>query len=138
MLDTIRVTRGALTLGFALALTPTVFAIGPLVESRAFPVTTRAEVLEETIGDEGVSFFVRFGKRRQCEFLGLAWYDGERRLPIEFEPGAGVTAPATRPMGGHFAGPWFLRGMRTLAGTRAWALHRCHPLWITFTEFYRG
>jgi hypothetical protein len=131
------VTKGALVLGVALALTPGFFAAGPWLESRIFPVTTAAEVLNEEPDLQGVNFEVRFRKLRRCRFLGLAWYVGERRVPVNFEPDAELS-PSTRPVGGQIAGPWRLPGVRYLAGTRAWALHQCHPLWITFTKFYEG
>lgn len=134
-----RLTRGTISVGLAIALTPTVFAAGPRIETTFFPVTTHARVLEPHADQDrlGIRFSVRFEKLRGCEFLGLAWYDGDYQLRVEFEPYADE-APRTRPPGRQATGPWRIGGIRTLEGTHAWALHRCHPLWVTFTEFYRG
>jgi hypothetical protein len=112
------------------------FVAGPSLESRLLPVTTHAVVTEEVEDATGVLFFVNFVKRRQCEFLGLAWYIGARRVPVDFTPTDQQRVLGTRPAGPQEAGPWHLPGVRTLEGTQAWALHRCHPLWLTVTEFY--
>ena len=121
-----------------MALTPAVFSVGPLVETRLFPVFTGTRVIAERRDDAGVEFHLEFRKRRQCEFIGLAWYAGPTRLPVQFEPEEPLPPRAlTRPIGEHRAGPWRLPGLASLRGTRAVALHRCHPLWITITDFYR-
>lgn len=139
MLRLRHITRALLTIGVCMAFTPAVFSVGPIVETRLFPVYTKTRVLEEVADQLGVEFFLEFTKRRQCEFLGLAWYSGPTRYPVRFEPGSsGSLATLTRPIGKHRAGPWQVLGLQTLRNTRASALHRCHPLWITTTEFYRG
>lgn len=120
-----------------MALTPAVFAVGPWVESRVFPVVTDVEVLEPVRLGQGVSFYTRFEKRRQCEFIGLVWYDGPHRHAVEFEPEAHLSPP-TRPIGAQATGPWRVSGITRIDGTRAVVFHRCHPLWLTVTEFFDG
>jgi hypothetical protein len=129
------VSRGFVALASCMALTPAVFSVGPYLESRYFPVTRDVEVVQEHISDAGTSFYVRFDKVRRCDFDGLAWYDGNRRLWVDFEPGA-KRAPRTRPPGDQYAGPWFVEGLQGTTGSRAFVYHRCHPLWTTITRFF--
>jgi len=137
--DIAKVTRAALVLGMSMALTPAVFTVGPLLESRFFPVVSRADIFDQASEADGVIFHVRFRKMRQCEFLGLAWYEGPVRRLVEFQPSVTEVVPVrTRPKGFQQAGPWRIGGLRSLRGTRAYALHRCHPLWITITDFFEG
>lgn len=129
--------RAAVLLAVCMALTPAVFTVGPYLESKYFPVTRNTEILNEATMETGTSFYVRFRKVRQCAFAGLAWYAGDQRLPLNFEPSADQ-APSTRPAGSQFAGPWFVLGLGGVEGSRAYAYHRCHPLWTTITQFYAG
>lgn len=133
------ITRALLTIGVCMALTPAVFSVGPLVETRLFPVVNQTKIFDEKVNKTGVEFHLEFHKRRQCEFLGLAWYAGPTRFPVRFEPDATMPPQSlTRPIGFHRDGPWQVLGLWSLEQTRAIAMHRCHPLWITITEFYRS
>uniref|UniRef100_A0AAU7VG06 Uncharacterized protein n=1 Tax=Dinoroseobacter phage vB_DshS_R26L TaxID=3161158 RepID=A0AAU7VG06_9CAUD len=101
--------------------------------------------------DPYVDIFVQFDKIRQCDFLieerivgdeivrvnrSLSWYDDTgRRLRIEFEPDD-VDLPASRPVGEQVAGPWRIHGIRTTDGSTAVVAHRCHPLWLTYSQFH--
>jgi hypothetical protein len=123
--------------GVVMAVTPGLFAAGPHVEGWLWPVTGRAVIESEEPGAGSVTFDVAFEKWRACEFLGLAWYDGDRRIAVRF-PGrpAGQGGSPSRPVGDQVSAGWRLDGVERLAGTRAVALHRCHPLWITVTPFH--
>ncbi|QYX56699.1 hypothetical protein K1T73_16960 [Roseovarius sp. SCSIO 43702] len=129
--------RAPWVMSLGLALTPAIFAVGPWIESRAFPVTRDTVIRQPHTTGAGVSLFVSFRKVRQCEFLSLAWYRGPVRHIVDFEPTA-EQAPRTRPSGEQLAGPWLIRDLASLSGSRAIAYHRCHPLWITVTEFYNA
>ena len=125
--------------GICMALTPAIFALGPWTERTLFPVVRDTTISDETPGAGGVSFNVRFRKVRDCTFIGLVWYDGPQRMNVEFEPETtSPPAPRTRPSGQQVAGPWRMPGLDALKGTRAYVMHRCHPLWMTITAFYRG
>ncbi len=127
----------ALTVGICLALTPAVFGSGPWVESHFFPVVRDTRITQPYDNDDGISFFVAFRKVRQCEFLGLVWYEHGTRLVVDFEPHADQ-APRSRPVGEQFTGPWLVRGLQNLKKSQAFAYHRCHPLWVTISRFYGG
>ncbi len=137
MFRTGTLTRASVLLALGMALTPALFTVGPALESRYLPVVRGTQVLNEERHAEGVSFYVRFRKVRQCAFEGLVWYAGDVRLPVDFEPSA-THMPRSRPKGGQAAGPWFVPGLDTTRGSRAYAYHRCHPLWVTITRFYDG
>lgn len=124
-----------LSLALSLAAIPAVFAAGPAIENRFFPVVGGVVVSDITNAPDGLSFYVEFNKLRSCEFLGIAWYHDRIRVGVAFEPGA-ENYPATRPEGEQFAGPWMLEGVDKIDGTRAVVYHRCHPLWVTVSHFY--
>ena len=129
-----RVGQLPLTVLAALAMTPTVFGVGPWIEAHIFPVVGRAQISHAEKTRTGTSFYVSFKKRRQCEFLALVWYQGPVRLTVDFEPHA-EESPRSRPPGEQYAGPWLVRGLTQIEGSRALAYHRCHPLWTTITTF---
>ncbi len=137
MSDTNWVSGPALTVGICLALTPAMFGIGPWLESRLFPVVRETRISDTYDSDDGISFFVAFRKVRQCEFLGLVWYEHGMRLVVDFEPYSDQ-APRSRPTGEQFTGPWLVRGLQRLKNSSAYAYHRCHPLWVTISNFYNG
>ena len=124
-------------IGLSLAMTPAVFALGPMLESRFFPVVRDARVVNVHETPGGVQLFASFRKVRQCEFIALVWYDGPVRFSVEFEPDA-QDAPRTRPTGDQFAGPWLVRGLGAITGSHAFTYHRCHPLWVTISTFYQS
>lgn len=98
-----------------------------------------------------VDVYVQFEKVRDCDFLieeievngkivrvnrSLTWRDLDgRRLLIEFEP-EDALLPDSRPTGPAVAGPWRIYGIRAVSNTEAVVVHRCHPLWLTRTQFH--
>lgn len=113
-------------------------------EGRVLPVVKNVHVVEvaavelSDYGQQvGLVVSVSFDKVRQCDFVGLNWFNqfGER-LPVLFEDFA-LDVPTSRPvLSDQAAGPWTLIGVRDLGRTVAITEHRCHPLWRTYTEFF--
>lgn len=119
-------------------------------DDTALPLVA-AEYPSTEVEEAYVDVFVQFDKVRNCDFLieetvvqeelvrrnrSLTWYDGSgRRLRIEFEP-EDIDLPSSRPRGEQVAGPWRLYGTRTTEGTTAIVAHRCHPLWLTYSQFH--
>ena len=116
-------------------LIPVLWPFAASLEGRYLPVVTALQPYGETETKDGTLFYVSFTKVRNCEFLGVNWYQGTDRLVLQFEPDADLS-PVTRPVGEQVVGPWLLRGVRELRGTRASVRHRCHPLWTTTTELF--
>ena len=122
----------------------TVWMIGPSIETRFRPVVSKLQILYLEPTDDGrTKMRVAFRKLRDCEYVGIAWYMGDR--PREFERVSVVlqrdptdTGSPNRPMGYQKAGPWII-GMPPDAlksSSFARLSHRCHPFWTTITEFY--
>jgi len=112
-------------------------AYGPTIERKALPVVTRFEIIQIEPDGAGSKIYVRFQKKRSCEYLGLNWnridQDGtEHRVLLNLKPREDASG-STRPVGKFVAGPWFV-GMtpEQLRGhSRAVIAYRCHPFWIT-------
>lgn len=121
---------------FLIIISPVFWSIGSRYEGAFLPVVSKTEILETETADNGVYINVSFKKTRQCQFLGISWYDQFNiRRGVEFEPDADL-APFSRPVGPQISGPWLIKGMASLKGSRAVASHRCHPFWTTYSVFY--
>jgi len=121
-----------------LGFVPLTWPVLARYEGQYFPVikNVNVEIIEEV--RNGLDVDVTFDKVRQCEFIGMSWYDtfGDR-LQILFEINGEENLPVTRPVReDQDAGPWRLLGIDNLDGSVAITSHRCHPLWITYTRFY--
>ncbi|WP_299347636.1 hypothetical protein [uncultured Maritalea sp.] len=127
--------RTGIAVAISLVAIPAFWPSFSQVEGQLLPVTTPMEVEELGSGPNYVDVAVSFEKLRQCEFIGLSWYDDAYRLVVDFEAGA-KNAPLSRPVGPQEIGPWRLHGTTTIQGTHAVTTHRCHPLWLTFTQTY--
>ena len=119
----------------AFAAVPAVWPVGAWIEGRVFPVATPYEITRQEKVADGVLFHVRFDKLRSCQFLGIQWYRGARRIVLDLEPDSDKF-PKSRPAGAQEIGPWLLRGEATVDGTWSIVQHRCHPLWVTETLMY--
>ena len=114
-----------------------IMAYGPTVERVIFPVVSSLEII--SIEDDGIvsRIFVKFEKKRPCEYLGINWDeilpDGSlKRAPINLKP-ASDGSGSTRPQGNHVAGPWYVGIPPEKINTSSQAViaYRCHPLWTT-------
>ena len=121
-----------------LGFVPLMWPIFARYEGIWFPVVDNVNVEVISENTDGLDVDVDFDKLRQCEFIGISWYDtfGDR-LQILFEINGEENLPYTRPVrDGQNAGPWRLIDIDNLDGSVAITSHRCHPLWITYTRFY--
>ncbi len=123
----------------------TIWLAGPWIETRYYPAVSRLKVLSSTVDREtgGASITVEFTKLRACEWIGIAWYRGKQdglfeRVPVTLGRRAGDTSSPNRSTGRQSAGPWIiglsLDDLRS--NSFAQLTHRCHPFWITTTDFY--
>lgn len=128
--------HNAAALAVALVMAFGAFQFFASMQGRFFPVVSKAEIVDLVQTKEGVVFYLKFSKNYNCDFVGVNWYLGDHRLQLDFIEDNG-RSPLSRPPGGQNAGPWILRGVATLVGTRASAVHRCPPgLWQTHTDFF--
>lgn len=121
-----------------------VFMVGPAVETRFFPVVSKLTVTSLAADETGQAVIgAQFTKLRDCEYLGIAWYRGSpsgqfERVPVILQRQEGDTSSPNRPTGTQRAGPWII-GMPPAeipGNSFARLSHRCHPFWVTTTDFY--
>lgn len=121
-----------------------IYTAGPALETKYWPVVSKLRIISTEETPEGfIKLRVQFTKLRACEYIGLAWYVGER--PDNFERVAvsvmrdphDVGSP-NRPLGTQKAGPWIvaISSADFYSNSFAQLQHRCHPFWTTTTEFY--
>ncbi|WP_438752078.1 hypothetical protein [Pararhizobium sp. O133] len=127
---------------FALAFT--LFAVGPVLETRYWPVVSKLQILSiDATADGQTRIDAAFRKLRDCEYLGLSWFVGDRpnefeRVAVQLMRQAGDTSSPDRPVGYQRAGPWIVGLSPDDLKGRSFArlTHRCHPFWPTTTEFF--
>jgi len=122
-----------------------VFTAGPTIETRFFPVTSKL-LIERMVSDgpDKTNVYAAFEKLRDCEYLGIAWYRGSldqrgfERVPLILLRQEGDNSSPNRPVGFQRSGPWVvsipLEEIKTNSFVRL--SHKCHPFWVTTTEFY--
>lgn len=117
-----------------------VLQLGPLVETSLFPVVSKAQLtsIVPTADGKGSVIQVQFTRLRNCEYLGLAWYQltmegGAVRVPISIgQP----LQPAIKQV--VTSGPWVIPIPPSQLHDHSYAVvfHRCHVLWLSTTNFY--
>lgn len=130
----------ALTSCGAMILFMGLFVVGPVVETKLFPVYSKfALVSVEPFGDGQSRAVFEFTKHRQCEPQGSAWFAGEfgaafRQLPMRID---GRIA-GTRPLGRQLTSPYIIDALPELVrdGVFAEIYSRCHPFWLTRSAIY--
>lgn len=122
----------------------TVFAVGPAIEQRFFPVVSKLHILDvRELKDGRTEIHAAFKKIRDCEYLGITWFVGDRkkefeRVPIILLRPDGDTSSPNRPVGYQKAGPWIIGASAKDFRERSFSElhHRCHSLWVSTTRFY--
>lgn len=121
----------AITGWMLLILLPLYGPFMPALEGRLLPVASKLYIVKQTTRNGQTQIYVEFEKLRDCRYLGLNWYRGDKRIPIKFKDIPWDSDPS-RPVGDHAAGPWLL-DTDSLAGSRVQVAHKCHPIWETHT-----
>lgn len=124
-----------------------VWAVGPAAERANFPVVGKLQVLDSIEVEPGITeIHAKFTKRRDCEYVSVAWYVGHpneeyrqvRVQTIVDEAQLQEIVSPTRPLGTSIAGPWRIAMSLNDFENNSFAIltHRCHPFWLTTTNFY--
>jgi hypothetical protein len=123
----------------------TIYTVGPALETRFWPAVSKLQILSLETDDSGQAVVMtEFTKLRgECEYVGIAWFKGRpdgnfERVPVILQRRDGDTSSPNRPPGTQRAGPWII-GMTPAelrTGSFAKLTHRCHPLWVTTTDFW--
>lgn len=144
-----RALSGLLTLAVLLAAVMGVWTVGPLLETKLWPVLDKITITKaEVVSPYQTRIWVRFRKKRQCVIIGVYWYKGSRdglfesiRFAVEKPlPAAKGRAFYTRPVGWQNAGPWLMDTPLAdlLDRSFADAQHECHKAWPTISHYYDG
>jgi len=129
------------------AVIATTWAVGPESERKHFPVVGKLQILNAVEIEPGITEInARFTKRRDCEYVSVAWYVGHpneenrqvRVQTIVEERQLQEVLSPSRPVGTAVAGPWRIAMSLNDFQNNSFAIltHRCHPFWLTTTNFY--
>jgi hypothetical protein len=122
----------------------TVYAIGPSIETRLFPVVSKLEIVSiQSAGANQTEVRAAFRKIRDCEYVGISWFVGNRakdyeRVTVQLMRDPNDTSSPNRPLGYQRAGPWVIGVPPQELQNNSFArlVHRCHPFWPSMTEFF--
>jgi len=122
----------------------TIWVVGPPIETRFFPVVSKLQILSMERTPEGYAKLrAGFTKLRNCEYVGISWYVGNReasfeRVAISLMRDQKDTGSPNRPLGYQRAGPWIvaISPEEVKAESFVRLSHVCHPFWVTYTDFY--
>ncbi len=138
--------RAALSCMYAIIFASTlmiIYTAGPWLETRFWPVVSKLTILQtEMTGPAQTKIWAYFTKMRACDYIGIAWYqiegDDVIRVPLQLLREPGDLSSPNRPIGSTKAGPWIVDIPRDLVKSKSYVelQHRCHPFWVTTTEFY--
>lgn len=126
-------TRILTSIGTTILFVVLMFAMGPAIESKYFPVTTDIKATLVKVDDDEMFYHVIGTKVRHCSLLDL-------RILVEVEKGQPLVkgslyvlddgvGPRTRALGYQDLGMWVIRPIGTRADIDA--TYTCHPLWLT-------
>jgi len=111
---------------------------GGYLEGRLLPVTR--DTIVTRVESAGPGWSLVWGettKQRNCTFVRMEWHIGSRAHHSMID--VIVLEPARVNGGTEFEfGPWKLPATPHQIESRSFArvVHRCHPLWKTYTHFY--
>lgn len=106
-----------------------------IIEGTLYPVVSNTELVNARRIPEGMSAELRFYIKRDCQPLELTWYKDERIVPVFHSAGLDPKIHDLS-VGWRISGPWTFIGIESLKDVSASIKHRCHPLWITTSQFY--
>jgi hypothetical protein len=122
----------------------TVYAVGPAIETKFFPVVSKLEILsiQPTVTNQ-TEVRAAFRKIRDCEYIGISWFAGNRekdyeRVTVQLMRDPSDTSSPNRPLGYQRAGPWIIGIPPFEVRNKSFArlMHKCHPFWTTTTDFF--
>lgn len=128
---------------FMFAIT-TILLIAPYIETKHWPVVSKMQIDRMVSLDYNkTEVYASFEKLRSCDYVGIAWYYGNRktgftRAPLELMRSSSDVSSPNRPLGRQSSGPWIVSiPMEEISKNSFVELyHKCTPFWLTRTEFY--
>jgi len=121
-----------------------IWLIGPEVETRLFPVVGKLNIERMEVAPNGqTKVYASFRKLRACEYIGIAWFRGDRasdftRVSLVLDRAPGDDSNPNRPVGFQRSGPWTVDIPMDEIPSNSFVqlFHKCHFAWTTTTEFY--
>lgn len=119
-----------------------VFAVGPEIETRLFPVYSKFKLVDATALPDGNTRAVfQFTKFRNCDLQGFAFFNGELGAAFSQVTTRAQGAPElrARPLGTQISSPYVFKEVtpEELATTVFAEIYsHCHALWITRSKVY--
>lgn len=122
----------------------TIYTVGPPLETKFWPVVDKLKILSmKAVDGNRTEIHAAFKKLRQCDYIGISWYAGDRpndfeRVPVILMRVTGDDSDPNRPVGYQRSGPWIISLTPEEVEKNSFArlAHRCHAFWTTITEFY--
>ena len=123
-----------------------VFLIAPYLETRYWPVVGKMKI-EWLTAEEGnenqTRIHASFTKIRNCDYIGIAWFRGNRvtgfiRVPLQLMRMPNDVSSPNRPLGYQQSGPWIVDIPQGEIEKNSFVelYHQCTPFWVSRTEFY--
>lgn len=112
------------------------YTVGPMLETRFWPVYSRFRIVEAVDTPDGLRVVARFTKYRDCAPQGYGWYVGEFGIMRQVITRSSDTV-ITRPMGMQL-GTFVVKDLtlKDLPYLYAEVYHNCYPLWTTRSIIY--
>lgn len=118
---------------------PLLSSIGPRLEGWAIPVVADTHIERyEPSGEVWSLIYGSTRKIRDCKFIRLDWSYGDESGASVIVPVTFLEGPRVRSGGWFDFGPWRveLEPDKIDGSSFAYAVHRCHPLWLTESKFW--
>jgi hypothetical protein len=115
-----------------------VWTVGPMLETRLFPVYSKFKIVNIEPNPKGLMVTVQFTKYRNCDPQGYAWYVGDFGKGFEQLNIKARSTTTVRPLGTQITQPFLIEGLevKDLPMLSAEITNRCHPLWPTLSIIY--
>jgi hypothetical protein len=115
-----------------------------VAEGRLYPVVVNVDLIYAGPynGGEETEIILTFNKVRECHpFLGMDWYidtaRGYEKVLHRYVRSYTNDQDSSRPTGVNVSEPWIISvPYADFDRTFAEVQHRCHPYWITVTQFW--
>lgn len=123
--------------GAVLALSfVTALMVAQWAEHRFYPVVGGFTVTEIDHTEKGAVISGVMEKLRDCRFIEVVAYEGERTLEVVFLDSPKAGRKASRAIGWQTFGPWLLSP--DVKRARIVARHQCHIFWDSTTVLTQG
>lgn len=115
------------------------FAFGPVLERRLFPVMINGKIEKvEPVATNSSRLEFTAEKIRNCDWIRTSWWIGDPDGLSAQVPAVHKAPPQVRPTGRHYWNQLFVGLPEHVLRTASFSItfHRCHPFWASQSMFY--